>query len=901
MTGRNLEFLLKPRSVALIGASDRPHSVGATVLRNLLAGGFAGPLWPVNMRHASVAGRRAYRNVKALPAAPDLAVICTPAPSVPGLISELGSLGTRAAIVVSAGLDQPCGDTLASGQPKSLASAMLEAARPHTLRILGPNCIGMLAPHLGLNASFAHVGAIPGNLALVAQSGALTTAMLDWARSARVGFSNVVSLGNAADVDFGDLLDYLGRDRDTRAILLYIESITSARKFLSAARAAARNKPVIVVKSGRTAASAQAARSHSGALAGADAVYDAVFRRSGVLRVETLRELFEAAEILSRWKSYRGPRLAIVTNGGGPAVLATDALVRRGGTLASFSEETIQKLDALSASGSSHANPLDLGGDARPERYLAALDAVFADPSVDAVLAMHAPTAVTSVAEVAQACAPLLSSGRRPAIACWLGAPSTASPPGRAAPGDEAVPVLSTPEEAVDAFRHVVRYHESQALLLEAPPRLPASRRTDLDTARAIISRALAEPRTLLSEPESKEILAACGIPVVETRIVHEAGELAQAAATIGYPVALKILSRDIAHKSDVGGVALNLETAEALQAAAAAMLLRCRELAPGAHLEGFTVQKMVRRGGAQELIAGIAVDPTFGPIILFGEGGTAVEVIADRAIALPPLNARLALDLIEQTRVSRLLRGYRDRPPVNLIALEGALVSLSQLATELPEIIELDVNPLLADEQGVLALDARIRIARTTARGPERLAIRAYPAELEERIEWLGRSILLRPIRPEDFAQHERFLAQVSPEDLRARFFVSVKELPGAALAHLTQIDYDREMAFIAVEAHADGTEETLGVARACVDPDNIEAEFAVLVRSDLKGEGLGRVLLEKLIHYCRGRGTRRLIGETLSGNIRMANLASGAGFRAVLKEPGLLALELDLKEDLK
>jgi len=924
MTSRNLEFLFKPRSIALIGASDRAHSVGATVMRNLLEGGFAGPIWPVNIRHSIVAGRCAYPTVKDLPAAPDLAVICTPAATVPGLIGELGARGTRAAIVLSAGLEQAAdeSDRDAEGERactrETIADAMLKAARPYTLRILGPNCIGLLVPRLGLNASFAHVGASAGNLAFVAQSGALTTAMLDWAQQADVGFSHFISLGSAADVDFGDLLDYLRRDTDTGAILLYAESITSARKFMSAARAAARVKPVLVVKSGRTAASAQAALSHSGALAGSDAVYDAAFRRAGILRVESLRDLFDAAEILARWRTYAGPRLAVVTNGGGPAVLAADALVRHGGKLASFASDTHLKLDKIIPSRGSHANPLDIGGDARPERYLAALEAVSADPGVDAVLLMHAPTAVTSVAEVSAACTPALAHLSRPGIACWLGTggegeesrprgvrrrraqrrDECSSEPGARPPRDVfLVPTYSTPEEAVDGFLHVVRYQESQALLLEVPIRIAEAGRSDLQVARTIIARALAEDRFTLTEPESKEVLAAYGIAVVETRVVRDAANLASAATSIGYPVALKILSPDVSHKSDVGGVALNLGNAEELQRAAYAMLLRCRELKPAARIEGFTVQKMVRRGGAHELFAGITVDPTFGPAIVFGQGGTAVEVIADRALALPPLNERLAYDLIGQTRISRLLGGFRDQPAVNLVSLERALVSLAQLAADVPEIIELDVNPLLTDEHGALALDARIRIARSRTSAADRFAIRPYPAELEERTEFRGRPLILRPIRPEDFEQHKRFLAHVSAEDLRSRFFVALREVPDRDLAQLTQIDYDREMAFIAVASGEDGRDETFGVARACADPDNIEAEFAVLVRSDLKGAGLGRMLLEKLVRYCRERGTSRMTGEVLSDNVRMTALATAFGFRTTSKDRGLLALELDLK----
>ncbi len=886
MSRRNLEHLFNPRSVALIGASDRPHSVGATVMRSLLSGGFSGPVWPVNLRHPTVAGRRAYPSVAELPEAADLAVVCTPAPTVPALISELGARGTRAAVVISGGLEQMVGG-------ETIASAMLEAAEPFNLRILGPNCIGLLVPGIGLNASFAHLGASAGNLAFIAQSGALTTAMLDWAHGKQIGFSHFISLGNAADVDFGDLLDYLAREPKSRAILLYVESITSARKFMSAARTAARNKPVIVVKSGRTSASARAAHSHSGALAGSDAVYEAAFRRAGVLRVDTTRELFDAAEILARLKPYRGPRLAILGNGGGPGVMATDALTREGGQLAELGTATLEKLDSVLPASWSRSNPLDIGGDARPDRYLAALGPVLEDPAIDAVLVIHAPTAVASVAEIAAACLPVLSRSPRPALACWMGGESASEVP---APECN-VPVYSTPEEAVGAFLDVTRYHETQALLMQAPASSPQDFNPDLQAARAIIARARGEGRSVLTEPEAKEVLAAYGVPIVETRIVHGTSELTAAAQAIGYPVALKILSPDISHKSDVGGVALDLETPEELQRAAGSMLARCRERVPNARIEGFTVQRMIRRGGAHELIAGMAVDPTFGPAMVFGRGGTAVEVIADRALALPPLNATLARDLISRTRVYRVLSGYRDRPAVDLAVLEQTLVKLSQLVADLPEVVELDINPLLADERGVLALDARIRIEPTALTGTERFAIRPYPCELEERCRFGGEEILLRPIRPEDFDQQRRFLARITPEDLQMRFFAAVRRVPESELAHLTQIDYEREMAFIAVAPGRDGQDETLGVARASTDPENLEAEFAILVRSDLKGRGLGSLLLEKLIRYCRSRGTQRMAGQVLCENARMLKLAATSGFQIEQTSEGVCELRLDLE----
>ena len=888
MSSRNFKSLFAPSCVAVIGASDRPHSVGATVIRNLLHGGFKGPIWPVNLKHRAVAGARAYAHVADLPGTADLAVICTPAAGVPRLISELGSRGTRAAIVLSAGLDRAADDG------GTLGAAMLRAAAPFSLRILGPNCLGILVPGIGLNASFAHVGASVGSLSFVAQSGALTTAMLDWARSRGVGFSHFVSLGNAADIDFGDLLEYLGQAPNTRAILLYIESITSARKFMAAARAAARNKPVIVVKAGRTEAAARAATSHSGALAGSDAVYEAAFRRAGVLRVRTTRQLFEAAEILAYPKPYRGPRLAIVSNGGGPAVMATDALIGGGGQLAELSGETIKQLNACLPAAWSKSNPIDIVGDAPAERYEATLGPLLQDPNVDALLLIHSPTAIASAAQVAAACSPLLAGASRPALACWMGGESARvfHPPGPGA----AVPSYSTAEEAVEAFMHVVRYQRAQALLTQTAPSPAGQFKPDTPAVRSIVARSLAESRAVLSEAEAKDVLAAYGIAVVKTRIAQDAAEAAVVAGAIGYPVALKILSPDITHKSDIGGVALDIASPAALQESASAMLRRCRELRPQARIVGFTVQEMVRRAGAHELLAGIAVDPTFGPTIVFGQGGTAVEVIGDRALGLPPLNRLLARDLIAQTRIYRLLQGYRSQPPADLDAVALALIKLAQLAIDVPEIVELDINPLLADEHGIVALDARIRLEPASSSPLQRLAIRPYPAELEEDRVCAGRQILLRPMRPEDLTQHRAFLARTTPEDRRTRFFAAVRQFPDAELAQVTQIDYEREMAFIATAPDPAGTAEILGVVRACFDSDNTEAEFAILVRSDLKRQGLGRALLRKLIAYCRARGAQRLIGEVLGDNTAMLSLAESLGFQRTAENAGVIAIVLEL-----
>ena len=891
MSSHNLEYLFAPQSVAVVGASDRPGSVGAVVMRNLLGGGFRGPVWPVNLRHALVGGVRAYATPAELPAAPDLAVICTPAPTIPALIAALGARGTRAAIVLTAGLDAPA----AGGG--TLAAEMLKAARGCGLRILGPNCIGLLVPGIGLNASFAHLGARPGGIAFLAQSGALTTAMLDWAQSAGIGFSHCVSLGNAADVDFGDLLDYLGKDPRTRAILLYIESITGARKFMSAARAAARNKPVIAVKAGRTGEAARAATSHSGALAGADAVYEAALRRAGVLRVRTTRQLFEAAEILSPSRRYFGARLAIISNGGGPAVMATDALVEGGGELAVLAPETLHELNSLLPAGWSRANPVDIIGDAPPQRYLGALGAILKDPNTDALLLIHAPTALASTIEVARACSPLLQQSARPAFACWLGAEGVGAA-GLGGSGD--LPSYATPEEAVEAFLHVVRYHQVQTLLMETPVSLPLGPQPDREAVRALVATALGEGRTTLTEPESKAVLAAYRIPVVEARVCREIAQLPEVAAAIGYPVVLKILSPDISHKSDVGGVALDLAAPEELGRAAQAMLERCRQLRPQARMAGFTLQKMIRRGSAHELLAGIALDPTFGPVVVFGRGGTAAETIGDRALGLPPLNSILSRELIARTRVARLLAGARGQRAADMPALESTLVRLAQLATDVAEIAELDINPLLVEADGVIALDARVRVAASAVSATARLAIRPYPRELEEEVQHRGRSLLLRPIRPEDTPQHRAFLAQIASQDLYLRFFGFVSARDDAHLAHLTQIDYDREMAFVAVSSDgATGAEEILGVARACADPDNVAADFAVIVRSDLKGQGLGTLLMQKLIRYCRTRGTLQLRGSVLTDNAPMLELSRSLGFRVCGREANVEEIALDLQAE--
>jgi acetyltransferase len=878
MSVRNLDSLFDPASVAVIGASTRPASVGATVWRNLTRGAFKGPMYAVNPKYAELEGHPCHARVAEVPAVPELAVICTPPATVPGLIAELAARGTRAAVVLTAGM---------SGEQKQ---AMLDAARPHLLRLLGPNCIGLLAPHIGLNASFAHIDAQPGELAFVSQSGALVTAMLDWADAQRIGFSHFVSLGEHADVDFGDMLDYLATDARTRAILLYVESIESPRKFMSAARAAARNKPVIVIKSGRSAQGQKAAASHTGALAGSDAVYEAAIARAGMLRVNSLQELFLAAETLARFRTNRSESLTILTNGGGAGVMAADAAAQVGMPLATLGAATLAQLDAVLPANWSHGNPVDIIGDAPVERYMQALQVLCDDPSAGAVLFIHAPTAIVPSAEIARALAAVPHSTTARLMGCWLGGHGVEA--ARQIFKDAGIADFPTPEEAVRAFSMLVSYHRNQAELMEAPPVVPAGTPTgaapDTTAVRSLVREALASGREMLTEPEAKAVLDAYRIPVVATRVVPaDPAAAADMARQIGFPVALKILSPDIPHKSDVGGVALGLDNADAVREAAQTMLARVRRLRPQAHLDGFTVQALVRRNHVQEIIVGATIDRVFGPVILFGQGGTAVEVTADRAVALPPLNVPLARALVSRTRVSRLLQGWRDTPAANLDAVHATLMAVSQLLADIPELAELDINPLIVNHEGVMALDARIRLSAARPAGAEHFAIRPYPCELAETLAWNGGTLELRPIRPDDEARHIEFLTSLAPEDIRMRVFYSRRTMERSELARLTQIDYTREMAFIAVAPGPDGTPQTLGVARALADPDNLSAEFGIIVRSELKGSGLGRLLMEKLIAYLRANGTQQLVATVLRENARMLELATELGFRDAAVQP--------------
>lgn len=882
MSVRNVKKLFQPASVAVVGASNTVGTLGELFMRNLLAGGFKGPIMPVAETQRAVHGVLAYADVASLPLAPDLAVVCTPPQSIPGIVEALGARGCGAVILATAGL----GDH---------ADAATTAARRHGMRLLGPNSLGVIVPSVGLNASAAHRPANPGRIAFVSQSGTLGTAVLDWARPKNVGFSHVVSVGDGSDLEFGDLLDYLGSEPEARAILLYLNEIHDARTFMSAARAAARNKPVLVIKGGRGLESAA-----DGPVT-ADAVYDAAFRRAGMLRVYEVEELFAAVETLSVLNRPKGERLAIVGNSGGIALLAADDLRDLGGRLADLRPETIDRLNAALPASVERTIPLDLHSDADGARYAAALTALAQAKEVDAILCMHAPVAVTSATEIAEKVVEAAKAARRMAITtCWVGEDEVAD--ARRHFHKAFLPTYDTPRQAVQAFMHTVQYRRNQDLLMETPASLPTEFTAATQMARQIIEAALARGSRVLNEPEGKALLAAYGIPVVETHIARTPEEARAVATEMGGSLVLKIIAPAIPHKLEHGGVRLNIEDPAELEQAARLMAERIGKRFPDVVPEGFTIQRMERRPGATELAIKVSTDPVFGPVIQFGRGGPVAGVLGDHAVALPPMNMALARELIGRTRAWRLLGGYPGHEAADIDALCLTIIQVAQMVIDLPQIQGLEIDPLFADHEGVVALDARVYIGPAAGlSGADRLAIRPYPQELEEEFVMKnGRAVQLRPIRPEDEPDHHVFVSRLTTEDIRFRFFGLVQELPHSQMARLTQIDYDREMAFIATARCVDDPAkvETLGVVRAVTDPDNDDTEFSIVVRSDLKGSGLAKALMLKIIRYCRDRGTRTMVGQVLADNHRMLSFVESLGFRRVRVVDGdVVEIELDLQ----
>ncbi len=869
-----LNPLFAPKSVAVFGASDRVDAVGQIVFKNMLQGGFTGKLYPINAKNTEVQGQRAYASIAEINEPVELVVIATPPDSVPDIIEECGLHGVKAAVIITAGFGE------AGAQGIALEKKLVDAAQRYNIRLIGPNCLGIMRPSIGLNATFNNGAANVGNIAFVSQSGALCTAILDWAKRNDVGFSSVVSMGSSTDVDFGEILDFLVSDPNTQSILMYIEGIRNARSFMSALRAAARIKPVILVKVGRHAAGSKAAMSHTASLVGADDVFDAAVSRVGVVRVQTITQLFTAAKALSCGFKPTGNRLAIVTNGGGPGVMAVDRAADLGLNIANLSDSTIEYLNQHLPSNWPHANPVDIIGDAQADRYHHAVKACLEDDNVDGVLAILTPQAMTKPLESAQALIELANTHRKPLLTCWMGETQVAS--SREAFTQAHRPHFRTPEPAVEVFSHLSAYYRNQKLLMQMPGPLSHHVEPDLESARLIIEGAMQEHRKVLSEMESKALLSAFHIPVARTIVAHSPNEALLIAQQMGFPVAMKVNSHDISHKSDAGGVILNLRNAHEVRAAYQKICENIQLNRPDAKMEGVAIEPMIMKRNGRELMIGVTTDPAFGPVITFGAGGTAVEIMGDRAVALPPLNTFLVKELINDTRIAKMLGQFRNMAPVNMEALEDVLLRVSEMVCELPLLKEMDINPLILDENGALAADARmvVEYRQPSADRYAHMAIYPYPSYMVS--EWQladGTDITIRPIRPEDAQLVKQFVHDLSNETKYFRFMNSVQELTEEMLSRLTQIDYNRELALIAVtKLHMQ--EVQLGVARYAINPDGKTCEFALVVADNITGKGLGQKLMLSLMEAARSKGLEIIEGEVLSHNHNMLKLMTRLGF---------------------
>ncbi|MDD1779652.1 bifunctional acetate--CoA ligase family protein/GNAT family N-acetyltransferase [Enterovibrio sp. ZSDZ35] len=893
MTG--LDMLFKPKSIAVIGASDTPGRAGNVIIRNLQSGGFNGPIMPVTPKYQAVAGILAYPTIESLPLVPDLAILCTQACRNSELVRQLGEKGVKVTIILAAGMKK----TVAH-DGRTEYEVMREIASQYAMRVIGPNSLGLILPWLNLNASFSPIPANKGNIAFVSQSAAVCTTILDWARNRRIGFSTFISLGEASDIDFPELLDYLSRESKTDAIMLYIDNIQNARAFISAARAASRNRRVLVLKSGRTPEGAASLPHLQADDLGLDGAYDAAIRRSGMLRVKTTHELFAAVETLSHSVPLRGERLAIISNGGGPAVMAVDALLEMGGKLAVLSEETIDKLNSILPVSWSQGNPVDIVGDADTERYKKVTEILLESDEADALLILHSPSVTAPGLATAKALADMLKSSQRAKrfniLTNWQGESDDATV-ARLAFAHAGFPAYRTPESAVTAFMHLVEYRRNKKQLMETPASI-GQIDYDVEGGRTLIQHAIDSQQTSLTTHEARPFLAKYGINVMATWLAGDAAEAAQITEQVGYPVAIKLRSPDIPHKSDVNGVMLDLNNAIEVANAAQLMLNRVSLSYPTARIEGLQIQGMANRAGSQELRVCVRHDPVFGPVILLGEGGSEWNVNRDAAVAIPPLNMTLARYLVIGALKNGQLRQRGHPYTLDVNALCHFMVTLSQIVIDYPEIKELDIHPLLITGDSITVLDASIQLCAFQGDANTRLAIRPYPKELEQQATLKdGTPILLRPILPEDEPNHKSFVERVSVEDLYKRFFSDVGELNHEALANLTQIDYDREMAFVAVQRDVSGSDEILGVVRALANPEHTDAEFAVLVRSDLKGKGLGRILMDKVIDYGRLSGLKRLNGMTMPSNSGMIALAQRVGFSIdVQLQDGVVEMDMML-----
>ena len=870
-----LDRLFSPRTIAVFGASERHGSVGGRVFGNLLQSGFSGRLYAVNPKHRHLFKQDCYPSIVAVGKPVDLAIIATPAVTVPDIIHACGEQGVGAAIIVSAGFSE--GD----GRGAALEKAVNDTAHRYQMRVLGPNCLGLIRTSINMNATFSKNTAKRGHLALVSQSGALCTAVLDWAATYDIGFSVIASLGDAADVDFGDILDYLAQDPETHSILLYVEGVREARRFMSGLRVAARMKPVIVIKAGRHQEGSRAAVTHTGAMVGADDVFDAALQRAGAVRVMTIGQLFAAAQLLSTPHRVQGNRLAIVTNGGGPGVMAVDRAIDLGVELAALSNDTLAKLDQALPPHWSHSNPIDVLGDATPERYQAAVDACLTDTCVDGVLAMLTPQAMTDATACAGAViAAHADHDRKPLLTCWMGEQQVED--ANKAFSIHHIPGFTSPESSVEAFAYLATYYRNQQLLMQVPTPLSPRSEPDIEGARLIIEGVLSEKRSILTSAESRALLHAFAIPVTQVIEADSANSALVAAESAGFPVAMKINSPDITHKSDVDGVRLNIGNAQAIRGIFQELMARARDKCPGATIKGVTIEPMHMPVNGRELLIGVVRDPVFGPAITFGAGGIQVEVLRDRTVALPPLNTFLAEKMISTTRTARLLGAYRGRPAIRMDALVQTLRRISEMVCELPQIKALDINPLIADENGIRVVDARVIVEHHTPSLDRyaHMAIHPYPSHLVSRRQLAdGTDITIRPIRPEDAVIEDRFVRELSPQAKYFRFMSGLNELTRDMLVRFTQLDYHRELALIAVLDDS-GNESELGVARYAVNPDGNSCEFALVVSDKWQHKGIGSQLMTALMEAARQRGYRELNGEILASNHNMLELVKSLGF---------------------
>jgi acetyltransferase len=876
----SLDVFFSPQTVAVIGATETPGSVGRTVLWNLISNPFGGMVFPVNLKRPSVLGIKAYPNIAAVPEAADLAVIVTPAGMVPGVIEQCAAAGVKGAIIISAGFKE------IGPEGAELEKRILENARRGSMRVIGPNCLGVMSPHSGLNATFAAGFARPGNVGFLSQSGALMTAILDWSLEAHVGFSAFLSLGSMLDVSWGDLIDYLGDDPNTQSIVIYMESIGDARSFLSAAREVALRKPVIVIKAGRTEAAAKAAASHTGSLTGSDEVLEAAFRRCGVLRVNSIVDLFSMAEVLAKQPRPRGPRLTVVTNAGGPGVLATDALVAEGGTLTPLSETSVAAFDKILPPQWSHNNPIDILGDASAERYAKALEAAAADPASDGMLVILTPQSMTDPTKTAEQLAGLAHTTGKPLLASWMGGPIVQA--GVAILNEANIPTFPYPDTAARAFSYMWRHtynirgiYETPHLIDEAEHLAPNRKAAD-----AIIQAVRRSGRTLLTEFESKQLLLSYGIPTVETRIAASEDEAVRQADEIAYPVVLKLHSETVTHKTDVGGVLLNLKDAAAVRNGFQAIRDSVTAKAGGEHFAGVTVQPMIRLEG-YELILGSSIDPQFGPVLLFGTGGQLVEVFKDRALALPLLNSTLARRMMEQTRIYKALQGVRGRPPVPMAELEQLLVRFSQLVVDQRWIREIDINPLIASSERLLALDARVVVygQDVAEKDLPQPAIRPYPSQYVRAWDFQdGTKAVIRPIRPEDEPLMVKFHGSLSEQSVYMRYYNALKLSERVAherLARICFIDYDRELALVTdLRGQAPGEHKIVGVGRLIKLHGTSSAEVAAVVSDAYQRQGLGTELVRRLVQVARDERLCQIRATMLPRNVAMQHIFKKLGF---------------------